>query len=118
MFAQRPARAHQKTTRKITWHSTIEPSTPSPASASASCAAQHTDDKQEQHGSDSGINDRRDNPGSEVDVELRQQPAAEESSSDSYEQVTENSKSYPPHQVASQPSCNDTHCNYDNQAFI
>src|ERR1700688_4145797 len=39
VFAQRPVRAHQNQPAMIR-HSTIEPSTSSPASASASCAAQ------------------------------------------------------------------------------
>src|SRR5437588_286820 len=80
-------------------------------------AAQNSDGEQEQQGADSRVDDRCYELRSEVDVKFRQDPAADEGSANSYDNIPENSESYPFHKMAHEPSRNETHCNYDNQVF-
>jgi hypothetical protein len=53
----------------------------------------------------------------EVEVELRNEPTANEGACDSHEEVVENPEPGAPHDLASQPSGNEADQQYDQETF-
>jgi hypothetical protein len=66
----------------------------------------------------SGVDDRRDDAGAEMDAELRHQPPADEGPYDSDDEVTDDPKPGPSNDLAGQPSCDEADHQYDKQTLI
>jgi hypothetical protein len=96
------------------------PQPPSPASAPAApkTAAQKPNYKQKQDGADGGVDDRRDNSGTEMDAYLRQQPVANECADNAYDEIADESESGTPYDLSGQPAGNKTDEQYDEKTFV
>jgi hypothetical protein len=96
-------------------------SSPTPAAAPpASPAAATLDepqDKEQQYRADGGVDDCGDDPGSEMKAELRQQPASDKGAQDPDNEITNDPETAPAHDLTGQPAGNDTHKQYNQQAF-
>ena len=90
---------------------------PSPACAPLNCGAQSSDGEQGQQGTGSRVDNRTDQFWPWMDVQFRQHPPADECAGNSYDEVPENSESYPFHKMAYQPSRDATDYDYGNQVF-
>ena len=74
-----------------------------------SAATNQAHDDQKQDGTDGGVEDGADQPGSEMDTELRQQPASDKGAQDSDDDVADDSETGPLHDLAaSQPATRPT----------
>src|ERR1051326_639234 len=62
---------------------------PAPSASPVASAANETESQKEQQSPDRGVDDRSDNARANVDVELRQQPVADEGSYDSDDEVAD-----------------------------
>jgi hypothetical protein len=73
---------------------------------------------QKQHGSDGGRGDRADHTGTNVDIQLRQQPGTDKSANDADDEVANETETCSAHELSGEPSGNDTNDQYDEQALI
>jgi hypothetical protein len=86
------------------------PALPSPApSPAAAATSDEAYDSQQYHCADGGVDNRRDNPGTENDSELRQQPASNKRTDNSNNQIADKPKTGPSHDLTGQPAGNETH---------
>jgi hypothetical protein len=81
------------------------PPTPSPPASTTN----EPDDQQQYQRADGGVDNRRNNTQAKMDTELRKQPTTDESAHDSNEEIADNPKPGALHDLAGQPSRNDTH---------
>src|SRR6202021_2508106 len=91
---------------------------PSPTSSPPASATEQSEDEQEQHRADCGVDDRRDDSGAELDAQLGQQPPTDKGPDNSNDEVADDSKSGTLYDLAGQPSCNDADHEYDQKTFI
>jgi hypothetical protein len=96
----------------------LPPPAPAPTAAKAAATSQQPNHKQKQDGANGGVDDRRDNPGPEMDAELRQQPATNERADNAYDEIADEPESGPPHDLAGQPAGHKTDHHYDQKTFI
>jgi len=89
----------------------------SPASSPSASATYEPENKQEQERADCGVDDRRDNAGSEVEAELGQQPVADECTDDSDDNIADDPEPGALHDLAGQPSGSEAHYQDDQETF-
>jgi hypothetical protein len=89
------------------------PPTPSPATS----AANKADDQQEYQRADGGIDDRRNKAHAKVDIELGKQPAADEGTGNSNDEIADDPKPGASRDLTGQPSGNEADRQYDQEAF-
>src|SRR5205807_6875592 len=89
------------------------PPTPSPSAA----ATNEPDNQQQYQRTNGGVDDRRNNAGSEMDAELRKQPAPDEGAYDSNDEIADDPKPGALHDLAAQPSRNEADHQYDQETF-
>jgi hypothetical protein len=94
------------------------PPTASPTAAPASATSDKPDDEEEQRSTDGSVDNCGDNPCTKMNIQLRQQPVADEGANNSDYQVTNEAKSSPVDQFTRQPTGNDTNKYYYNEAFV
>lgn len=96
----------------------LPPPAPSPApSAAPAATADETYDEEQDYRADGGIDDRRNDANAEVDAELRKQPTADERADNSNNQITNQPKTGPSHDLTGQPAGNDAYQQYDQETF-
>jgi hypothetical protein len=93
------------------------PTAAPPASPAAAPSKQSHDQKQ-QNRTDGSVDDCTDHPGTEMDTQLRQQPASDKSPQYSDDEVTKDSKTGPAYDLSCQPARNQTYKQYDQQASL
>jgi len=98
----------------------LPPSAPAPTSAPAASKAtsQKPHHKQKQDGANSSIEDRRDDAGTQMDSDLRQQPVANERADNAYNEIADESESNPPDDLSGQPASDNTDEQYDQKTLI
>jgi hypothetical protein len=74
-------------------------------------------DKEQQDRADGGVDDCSDDPCSEMNAELRQQPASDKGAQDPDNEITNDPETAPAHDLTGQPAGNDTHKQYNQQAL-
>src|SRR5580658_9883724 len=89
-----------------------------PDAAPTAAAADEADDEKQHDAADRRVDDRADNSDAEMDVELRQQPVADEGADDSDDNVANQPKTGPAHDVTGQPSRDKTDDEDDEEAFV
>jgi hypothetical protein len=87
---------------------------PTSPSAAASKEPHH---EEQQYRTDGSVDDCTDHAGTEMDAKLRQQPTSDKGAQNPHNEVTNDPKSGPSHDLACQPACDETHKQYDQQAF-
>jgi hypothetical protein len=90
------------------------PSQPCPPAVSA---PNQSHDQQQDHGADSGIDDRGNSAGAQMDAELGQEPAADKGAGNSDDEITDESEAGALHDLTCEPSGNEANQEYDQQAF-
>jgi len=75
------------------------------------------DDQQQDQCPDGGIDDRRHQTGAEMDAELRQQPAADECTDNSNNEIAGDTEPGALHDLPSQPPGNEAHQQYNQKTF-
>jgi hypothetical protein len=84
---------------------------------SPSAASNEAHDEQEQNGADGGVDDGTDQSGPEMDPELGQQPASDQGTQEPDDKIAHKPKTGPLHELARQPTRNETHKQDDQQAL-
>src|ERR1700676_1557321 len=77
--------------------------TVAPAAAPTPAASKELDDKQQHDRADRGVGDRGDEPGTEIQAQLRHQPVTDERADDSNNHVANKPKPCPVDELPSQP---------------
>jgi hypothetical protein len=93
---------------------------PAPAAAppaSPAAASKDPHDQEQQYRADGGVDDCTDQSRTEMNTQLRQQPTSDEGAQNPEQEITEYPKTSPSHDLACQPASNETHKQYDQQAF-
>jgi hypothetical protein len=93
-------------------------SAPTSAPAASNATSQKPNHEQKQDRANRGVDDRGDNPGTEMDTDLRQQPVANECPDDTDYEIGDESESGPPYDLSGQPAGNKTDEQYDQKTFI
>jgi hypothetical protein len=75
------------------------------------------ENNQKQYGADGGGNDRRNDPGAEVDAQLGQQPTADQGADDPNAEVGNQTVAGTPHDLAGQPSGDEADQQNNEKAF-
>src|SRR4029077_15502119 len=96
----------------------LQTAPPTPAAVPSAASTDQPDDDQQQDGADGGVDDRADNPGTEMDTDLRQEPVADEGTDDNDYHVTNEAKTGALDDLAGQPPGNKANEQYDKKAFI
>src|ERR1700730_18260189 len=89
-----------------------------PTAAPAAATPKQPDDQKQHDGTDSGVDDRADNPHAKVDTDARQQPIADERADNADDQVTDQSEAGPLDNLTGQPPGDETDKNDDKQTFV
>jgi hypothetical protein len=89
------------------------PTAPSPTAA----ASDESEDQQQHNSTDGGVNNRAENPGTEMNIELRQQPITDKGSDNSDNEITNEPKTRTADKLTSQPSGDQAHQQDDKNAF-
>jgi hypothetical protein len=84
---------------------------------SPSAAAKQPDDEKQQYRTDGRIDDRTDQAGTEMDPELRQQPATDEGAQDTDDQIANDPKAGATNDLAGQPACHETYKQNHQQTY-
>ncbi len=75
------------------------------------------DEQEKQYRADCSLNDCRDDARTEMDSELREYPARNESSHDPHDEVADKPKACPLDDLAREPAGSDAYNQYDEKAF-
>jgi hypothetical protein len=89
----------------------------SPSASPPAAATNELDNQQQHQRANRGVDDRSNNAQTKMDAELRQQPPANEGSYDSDNEVADESKAGALHDLAGEPSCNESDYQYDKETF-
>jgi hypothetical protein len=93
---------------------------PAPAAAppaSPAAASKEPHDQEQQYRADGGVDDCTDQSRTEMNTQLRQQPTSDKGAQNPEQEITEYPKTSPLHDLTCQPASNETHKQYDQQAF-
>jgi hypothetical protein len=93
-------------------HPSKTPSAPSP-----SPATNEPDDEEQQYRTDGCVDDGADHSNTEMDTKLGQQPTSNKGAHNSDNQVADDSKTSPLHDLARKPAGNETYEQHDQQAL-
>jgi hypothetical protein len=92
------------------------PAAAPPASPSAT-TSKESHDEEEQYRTDGSVDDCTDHSRTEMDASLRQQPTSDKGAHNPHKEVTYDPKAASTHDLTGQPACDETHKQYDQQAF-
>jgi hypothetical protein len=88
-----------------------------PAPAPAASSSKQSYNKEQQYRTDRSVDDCTDYSSAQMDADLWQQPIPDEGTHYPEDEVANDSETRTSHDLAGQPTCNDTHEQYDQQAF-
>lgn len=92
-------------------------STPPPAATKATTTADESYDEKEEERTDRRVDDRGDDARAKMNTDLGHQPFPDECSYDAYDEIANDPESGASHDLACQPSCDDTYYQYDKETF-
>jgi hypothetical protein len=89
------------------------PTAAPPASPSAATTSKESHDEEQQYRTDGSVDDGADHSGTEMDTQLRQQPASDKGAQNPDNEVSNDPESGALHNLTCQPACNETDKQYD-----
>jgi hypothetical protein len=93
------------------------PPAATPPASPSTATSNKSDDQEQQYRTDGRVHDCADHARTEMDTELRQQPASDQSAQNPDNEVTDDPKSGASYNLTCQPACNETDQQYYQQAF-
>jgi hypothetical protein len=93
-------------------------SSPAPASSPTCAASEQSHNQEQQYRTDGRIHERADDSGTKVHACTREQPAADEGTNYSDEEVTDDPKASTTDDSTGEPTCYDAHEQNDQQVLI
>jgi hypothetical protein len=93
------------------------PPAATPPVSPSGATSKKSHDEEQQYRTDGSVHDRADHSRTEMDTQLRQQPASDKGAQNPDNEVTNDPKSGASHNLTCQPACDETDKQYHQQAF-
>jgi hypothetical protein len=95
----------------------LPPPTTAPSASPSTATAEKQYHEEQQYRADGGVDDRADDTAAEMDAELGQQPTAYKGTQDTDDQIADDPESGPAYDLTGQPAGDESHEQYDQEAF-